>query len=59
MSKNEISDLHTEYLPGLIKGIDDVYKNHGITTAEYIQIGLQLKILESLNHIEHAMRIRN
>lgn len=41
--------IETKYLQQRVENLDHLYDSNSITTAEYMQIGLLLKIFEALD----------
>lgn len=47
--------VETKYLTDKLVKIDELFEHNKISTGEYIQIGLLLKITEILNNIRQEM----
>lgn len=54
MSKG--NEIETKYLRNYIFILDELYDKKAITLGEYMQIGMQLKLLESLDRIETLLK---
>jgi hypothetical protein len=48
--------IETKYLDSHIMTLDHQFEKHEITQAEYMQIGVMLKIYESLLQIKELMQ---
>jgi len=50
--------LTHKHLNELISNLDWYYETQRINEADYMQIGLSIKILEALSEIKQAMRVQ-
>lgn len=51
-------DIETKYLTPKLENLDELLESKHLTEAEYIQIGLLLKITEILNNIQNGMSLK-
>lgn len=58
MSKNDHINVTTKHLSEYIQKLDFLHDSRLITVGEYINAGLQLKILEQLYRIERKMGVK-
>ena len=55
MADHEVLDVMTRYLALELKKLDDLYIANKMSTADYMQIGILLRVLEAVDKLNRQL----